>query len=186
MTGYNDIDITDGGGIRIEGFLPDPVPETMQVALRGFISTINQCRKLYAEMLADDDKLTGHERLNLIQLLDLALNHLVVVRSRISNKDRFDALVMKFNHHISIHIKGKKWTAQGELGRFRNLATKDFPLWLSRLQKERLPGLIKFLGLAMADGKLDAKEQLVLARSIDRSLFSILIVRESILSTMVD
>ena len=186
MPSYNEIDITSGGGVAINGLLPDPMPDTLQAALRGFIESLNSVRASYVRLLSDDRKLTGQERLELTCLLDQSMNFLVAVRYAIEKRPDFDAIVMKFNHHLRIRIQAPKWTGQGQMGRFRNLATKDFPLWLSRLQRERLPGLIKFLGQAMADGKLDDKERLLLNRSIDRSLFSILIVRESILSTMVD
>ena len=186
MSLYNEVDITEGGGLAIQGSLPDPLPLGLDGCLKGFILQLNAIRVQYAKMLESDNKIAGHERLELTKNLDAAMNFIVLARSKIENKSTMTAHVMKFNHRLQISIQDKKWIGQGHLGQFRQIKTHDFPIWLSRIQKERLPNLITFLGKAAEDGKLDAKEKIILARSIDRIIFSILIVRESILNTQLD
>ena len=67
-----------------------------------------------------------------------------------------------------INVRGPIWQGQGRLGRYQQLSTDAFRLWLARLRKERLPALIKFLGQSLADGVLDQRERLILG-SFDRS-----------------
>lgn len=186
MSQYNEVDITDGGGITIQGNLPDPLPATLDACLRGFITELNTIRVLYAKMLVNDDKVAGHERLLLTKRLDLAMNFIVLARSKIENKIKMTVHIMKYNRRLQIDIQGNSWRAQGHLGRFREMQIHDFPVWLSRLQKDRLPDLLRLLGQAMSDGKIDVREKIILSRCIDRFIFSIIIVRESILSTKVD
>lgn len=186
MSEYNEVDITDGGGLVIKGNLPDPIPATLDVCLKGFITELNTIRIYYAKMLVDDNKVTGHERLELTKKLDAAMNYIVVARSKIENKTTMTAHIMKYNRRLKISIRSDSWYGQGHLGRFREMQIHEFPVWLSRIQKDRLPNLLRLLGQAMSDGKIDVREKILLSRCIDRLIFSLLFVRESVLSTQLD
>jgi hypothetical protein len=64
----------------------------------------------------------------------------------------------------------------------RNLKNNQFSIWLERMAKERLPAIIKYFGQISLDGVLTAEEIAGFNKLLDRLFFSMVIVREEILS----
>lgn len=197
MRSDNTQEITAAGALSIRGSLPDygsetpdgdfqnpaePLnPDAVTFWFRKSIHSVNQIHALYGE-LTDDGQLVGIERFELIAALDRGLNHFVQLRQVLDRKSDLTANHARYNFRMLINIRGRGWTGQGRLGRNRRLNTDAFQLWLTRLRTKRLPALIQFLGQALADGKLDQRERLILDRSIDRMIFGFILVRENVAS----
>ncbi|MCR9144800.1 MAG: hypothetical protein NXI24_21360 [bacterium] len=149
--------------------------------LRKSILTVNQIQALYSS-LTDDGHLVGVERFELIAALDDGLNHFVQLRRVLDGRTNLTATHPRYDFRMLITVRGQSWQGQGRLGRYQRLSNNAFRMWLSRLRKERLPALIKFLGQAVSDGVLDQRERLILDRSIDRMIFGFILVRENVTS----
>ncbi|MCB1326863.1 MAG: hypothetical protein H7A21_03620 [Spirochaetales bacterium] len=175
--------IEENGVVRVSGTLPEAVAgkaPDLSVALRAFIAALNQVREVYGRLVADDGRLIGQERFQLLGAIEAALNTLIPVRQILAGDDDFTAFSTKYDYRLRIRIKNKRWQAIGRISTQHRLRLDDFGLWINRLTHERLAGLIRFLGQALADGKIDSKEKIVLERSVDRMIFSLLFVREGI------
>lgn len=197
MRSENTQEITAEGALSIRGNLPNYGSETppgdytesgaalnpaaVSFWFRKSILAVNQIHALYGDLTADGH-LVGIERFELIGALDYGLNHFVQLRQVLDRKSNLTANHARYDFRMLINIRGRMWTGQGRLGRNRQLNTDAFQLWLTRLRTKRLPALIQFLGQALADGKLDQRERLILDRSIDRMIFGFILVRENVAS----
>ncbi len=197
MRSDNTQEITAEGALSIRGSLPDYGSETppgdyteqtgalnptaVSFWFRKSIHAVNQIHALYGNLTADGH-LVGIERFELIGALDHGLNHFIQLRQVLDRKTNLTANHARYDFRMLINIRGRAWTGQGRLGRNRRLNTDAFQLWLTRLRTNLLPALILFLGQALADGKLDQRERLILDRSIDRMIFGFILVRENVAS----
>lgn len=150
--------------------------------LRKSIQSVNHIQALYNSLTKDDGRLVGIERFELIAALDQGLNHFIQLRRVLDGRTDLTAAHARYGFRMLINVRGNAWQGQGRLGRYQQLNAIAFRLWLSRLRKERLPAVIKFLGAALADGILDQRERLILDRSIDRMIFGFILVRENVTS----
>ena len=174
--------IEENGVVRVSSTLPEAVAGAapdLSAGLRAFIDALNAVREVYARLVADG-RLIGQERFQLLAAIEGALNALVPVRQILAGGDDFTAFSTKYDYRLRIRIKNKRWQAIGRISTQHRLRLDDFGLWINRLTRERLAGLIRFLGQALADGEIDSKEKIVLERSVDRMIFSLLFVREGI------
>lgn len=183
----NQIEISSEGVIEIQGFLPDydvQAADTLLFWVQTFVQRFGEAEKLYAE-LHSDGRLIGQERFHLIERLDTAMNHLIVLRQRICRDDEFTLLNFSADFNLNVVVNGPRWSARGRLGRFGALKTRSGGIWFSRMRRERLKGLVELLGKSLADGFIDAKERSQLDRAIDRLIFSFIIMRNSITSGVI-
>jgi hypothetical protein len=180
----NQIDISSEGVIEIQGFLPAydvQAADTLLFWVQTFVQRLGEAEKLYAELHADG-RLIGQERFHLIELLDTAMNHLIVLRQRICRDEEFSLLNFSADFKLNVIINGPRWSARGRLGKYAALKASSGGVWFSRIRRERLKGLVELLGKSLADGFIDAKERTQLDRAIDRLVFSFIIMRNSITS----
>ena len=173
-----ELDYHPDGSFTVEG----PPPETRQGTgerLRAFVLAMNQVKALYKELIADDGKLIGQERYQLIQVIDEALSELIYLRADFekASKHEFTALNMRYNYKLQVHLKPNRWSGRGMLGVYRAMKVQEFELWLNRIIKERLVKLIQFYAQALSDGILDSRERIVLTRALDRLIFGLILVR---------
>lgn len=178
----NSLDISDEGTLRISGLIPRPPDAGDDAAtwLKLCVLSLNGLQATYDRLLSDDGFLVGQERFELTSALDETLNHFIKLRAILSNTDRFTAVNLRYDYRMLVTFEQNRWRGQGQLGRYRNIKISEFQLWLSRTRKERLPQLIQFLGKALADGKIDEREQIILDRAMDRLLFSFILVRVNV------
>jgi len=164
--------------------MPPPAeePNPAVSSMKRFIHLLNGVRKLHLELIEDDGKLIGQERHSLIEKMDEALSELIQLRSLLDNKRDFSAFNSRYNYRLRVRIIGTRWEGHGLLGIFRQMKINQFQVWLSRIIKERMVKIIQFFGVAMQDGVLDKKELIILHRSLDRLLFSIILAREHVRS----
>ncbi len=178
----NTLEISDEGNLRISGLIPKP-PENGDDAaawLKLCILSLNGLQATYDRLLSDDGFLVGQERFELTSAIDETLNHFVKLRALLSRKQRYTAVNLRYDYRMLVTFEQNRWRGQGRLGRYRNIKISEFQLWLARTRKQRLPQLIQFLGKALADGKIDEREQIILDRAIDRLLFSFILVRVNV------
>ena len=198
MQASNTQEINAEGALLIHGIIPQYPGEALAVSdnsgttetatnvqatafwLRKSIHAINQIQALHTSLTDDDGHLIGVERFELIAALDHGLNHFVQLRRVLDGKIDLTASHPRYDFRLLINVRGETWRGQGQVGRYQNINTSAFRLWLSRLRTERLPAVIKFLGQALADGVLDERERLILDRSIDRMIFGFILVRENV------
>ncbi len=184
-----ELSMESDGSFTVSGPLPaDPRQGNQNLTewLKKLILRLNEVKKMHAELKADDGRLIGQERYELIAGLDHTLAHLIVIRAIIERDNDFSAFVLKQHHKLNIRVRKDRWAGRGMLGIYRKLNDRHFQVWLSRVMKERLVKIIQFYGQSMSDGVLDSRERIILNRSLDRLIFGVILVREHVKAGMIE
>lgn len=181
---YNEILIEMGGSLTGEGRLPLSLEEAgkdMGPHFKTFIFRLNQMRQVYAKALADDGKMIGEERYLLLEVIDHAMEYLILIRSIAEGNSFFTCFDPKYNHRIRVDIDKNKWTVNGSLGQFRKVKVENFSAWIEGIE-EKLRKTLEYIAKTGKDGHFDETEKSLLLQSIDRMILSFFLIRDQILS----
>lgn len=188
MQAPNQQEISDEGRIVVQGALPhynlEPAQASHVFWLQTFIQHFNEAEECYSRLLADG-RLIGQERLELMQHLDHAMNHLMALRRLLERgAERFSIvdLFHDFELHVRIQPTQNRWIGEGQLGRKRRLNSESLSVWFGNTRRRRLTALVRAVGEALRDGVISPKEKGQLCGALDRVIFSFLLLRERISS----
>lgn len=184
--GRTDIQIAGNGDVTASGKIRQLIEEAIvngdwKQELSGFVKEMTEIKKTYVQCISGDGRLVGVERSDLADQLDDALNHVVMIRALIEGDPNFivqDAN-SKYTHRMDVRMEKNRWNGSGNVGKFRRVNLIKFPQWLDSMYK-KIQELVAYMGVATADGVIDAQEKAKINQMLDRMAFSIILIRELI------
>ncbi|HMX55521.1 MAG TPA: hypothetical protein PKE49_03295 [Leptospiraceae bacterium] len=184
---FTELDIDVEGNLNAQGKLPYTLQECRSVVkipevLKELVQKFILIQKSYGMALHDDSKMMGNERFTLRDLIDDCIDLVIVMRTKVETDETYAMSAPELGRRAQFQIDLDRWKATGTLGANRNLKNNQFSIWLERMAKERLPAIIKYFGQISLDGVLTAEEIAGFNKLLDRLFFSMVIVREEILS----
>jgi len=184
---FTEIDVDLTGEFTGQGRMPFSLAEIKSnIAgvdlLKQLVAKFVEVQKAYGRALHEDNRLLGSERFIVADRLAEALDLVIMMRAKFEHDETFVLSDEQMDRHLQFQLESDRWRATGKLGMRRKFKTHHFSDWLHRMAHERLPGIIRYFAEIARDGVFTPTEVAGLDKLLDRLFFSIVIVREAVVS----
>jgi len=135
----------------------------------------------YKKAMANDGKIVGKERTDILEQIDLFMDMLILLWRTLDEEKRREILIAIGNKqtgfHLNITEKNQLWEAEGTLNQIMVRPVKNFrDIYNNKLAPEIID-LLKKYGQATEDGVIDIEEINILKRGVKQVLYYTLFLR---------
>ncbi len=186
------VNVNESGTVTLHGKLPvieylPPDQTAISYYLSSLVKDLKEIGKLYKDLMSNDGRLIGQERVALSRKMENSICVLIQLRHVLEGDSSINILNLKTRGQIQISIHGDTFNGQGYFGRSKvRLNHEKFSRWLNHSANSRLKYFIHTYANASEDGIIDSKELADLNRQLDTLVIGFLLSRESIMSASMD
>ncbi len=154
---------------------------TLGLCISKAVASYQSIDKEYKKAIANDGKIVGTERTDILEEIDLFLDLLIVLWRQVDEEKRRDILIPLENKqsgfHMNIRERNQLWEAQGKLNQMMVRPVRNFrDIYNNRLAPEII-GLLKTYGEAAADGVIDINEIQDLKKGVRQVIYFTIFLR---------
>ncbi len=162
-----------------KGTLSSAAQALGQVTLANCISkavgSYQNIDREYRKALANDGRIVGKERSDILEEVDLFLDILLLMMRILDEERRKENVVLIENKHsgftMTIKERNYIWEAQGKLNVFMVRPVKNFRTIYNNKLAPQIIELLKNYGAALEDGVLDVNEMHTLKKDVRQVLY---------------
>lgn len=184
-----EVEILSDGAITGKGTIVYVDPKKSFVGVcKDFIISVNGLVEIFQKNFEDDGRIISGERIDISKQLEKVIDLSILLRSKLESSKEdiiFSVSNDKYDYKLNIQMNRLGWSLSGHLGSAKSVRANKFKEWIHGILQKQLKAFLNEVRSATEDGNIDEMEKQKLVSFLDPLILGCILVRNSLLTTLI-